>query len=85
MKKTILTVTAAAAALLFSSCANPYGPGASNSQRDATTGALLGAGLGGIIGHQSGRALEGAAVGAAVGGVGGYAVGQNKDNHYYRR
>lgn len=85
MKKTIIAITAAASALTFSSCQNPYGPGSSNTKRDATTGALIGAGIGGIIGNQSGRALEGAALGAAVGGVGGYAVGKNKDNQYYRR
>ncbi len=85
MKKTLLSLTAAATAFSFSSCANPYGPGTSNAQRDATTGALLGGAAGAIIGHQSGRGLEGAAIGAAVGGAGGYAVGKSKDNSYYRR
>lgn len=86
MKKTFVAITAAATALTFSSCQNPYGPGATNTQRDATTGALIGAAAGGIIGNQSGRALEGAAIGAALGGAGGAAVGSNKDKqqYYYR-
>ncbi len=86
MKKTLLSIVAAASALTFSNCANPYGPGANNAQRDTATGAIGGAVLGGIIGHQSGRGLEGAAIGAAAGGVAGNAVGRNKDNagSYYR-
>lgn len=85
MKRTLIAITAAASALTFSSCQNPYAPGASNTQRKTATGALIGAGIGGIIGNQSGRALEGAALGAAVGGAGGYAVGKSQDNQYYRR
>lgn len=84
MKKTLLTIVAAASALTLSNCANPYGPGASNAQRDTATGAVAGGILGGIIGHQSGRGLEGAAIGAGVGAIGGNAVGRNKDAQYYR-
>lgn len=84
MKKTLLSIVAAASALTFSNCANPYAPGSTNAQRDTATGAIAGAALGGIIGHQSGRGLEGAAIGAAAGGIGGNAVGRNKDAQYYR-
>ena len=49
------------------------------------TGALLGAAAGGIIGHQSGRALEGAALGAAAGGVVGGTYGNAQDQENYRR
>lgn len=84
MKKTLLSIVAAASALTFSNCANPYGQGASNAQRDTATGALLGAAIGGVVGHQSGKGLEGAAVGAAAGGIGGNAVGRNKDAQQYR-
>jgi len=83
MKKTLLSITAAASALTFSNCANPYAPGASNAQRDTATGAIAGTVLGGIIGHQSGNALEGAALGAAAGGIGGNVVGRKKDNSGY--
>lgn len=38
-------------------------------QRGEDSGALIGAAAGGIIGHQSGSALEGAAIGAAAGGI----------------
>lgn len=86
MKKIILTILTAGAVSALPSCQNPYGPGATNTQRDATTGALIGAAAGGIIGNQSGNALEGAAIGAAGGGAIGAAVGSNKDNNhrYYR-
>ncbi|MCM8794340.1 MAG: glycine zipper domain-containing protein [Candidatus Omnitrophica bacterium] len=42
-------------------------------------GSLAGAGLGAIIGHQSGETGEGAAIGAALGGVGGYVLGNEQD------
>jgi len=84
MKNTILTIIAAGAISILPSCTNPYAAGSSNTRRDATTGALIGAAAGGIIGNQSGNALEGAVLGAAVGGIGGAAVGNNKDNQQGR-
>lgn len=43
---------------------------APNETEDEVTGAVIGgAAVGGILGHQSGSALEGAAIGAAAGGV----------------
>ena len=74
MKKS-LALLALASAFLGTSCQN-YGP---NANRDAATGALIGAGAGAIIGHQSGRTLEGAAIGAAGGAVVGGAYGNSKD------
>lgn len=56
------------------SCAS--GP---NAQTGAVVGGLAGAGLGGIIGHQSGRGLEGAAIGGAIGALGGNAIGNAQD------
>lgn len=38
-------------------------------QRGEDSGALIGAAAGGVIGHQSGSALEGAAIGAAAGEI----------------
>ncbi|TAG10854.1 MAG: hypothetical protein EAZ42_02220 [Verrucomicrobia bacterium] len=70
------------AAATLSQCAEPMGP---NTQRGAAVGALGGAALGGIVGHQSGRALEGAALGAAAGGVVGGVAGNQKDKRYYDR
>lgn len=81
MKTTLLTIGTALTVLSFSSCAD-MGP---NTQRGAATGALIGAGAGGIIGHQSGRALEGAAIGAAAGGVAGGAYGNARDQDNRRR
>lgn len=64
--------------LVLSNCAynDPY---ASNTYRDATTGALLGGAIGGIIGHQEGEGAAGAAIGAGLGGLMGGSVGANKD------
>lgn len=87
MKKTLLSLTAAATAFSFSSCANPYGPHATNAQRNAATGAIIGGAAGALIGKQSGRTLEGAAIGAGIGGVAGHMHGKNQDAQqqgYYR-
>ena len=81
MKSTFLTLAAASSALFLSNCAD-MGP---NTQRGATTGALIGAAAGGVIGHQSGNALEGAAIGAAAGGVAGGAYGNSRDQENRRR
>ena len=51
--------------------------GCTSTQKGTTVGAVAGAGLGGIIGHQSGRTGKGAAIGGAVGALGGYLVGEN--------
>lgn len=79
MKKSFITLTAALTALSFSSCQNPYGPGASSAQRDAATGALIGTAAGALIGNQSDDALAGALIGGAVGAGAGYATGNEKD------
>lgn len=79
MKKSITIAAAIAAAVSFSSCAN-QGPGANQGM---ATGALLGAAAGGIIGHQSGRALEGAAIGGIAGGAIGNTYGTAQDQRYY--
>lgn len=82
MKTIIVTLTSAVIAVTLSNCAAPVGP---NTQRGAATGALGGALLGGVIGHQSGNALEGAAIGAAGGAVVGGAYGNSRDQDYYGR
>lgn len=45
------------------------------TQKGAGIGALAGAGLGAIIGHQSGHTTEGALIGGAAGAVGGGLIG----------
>ena len=45
----------------------------------ALLGSLAGAGLGAVIGHQSGETGEGAAIGAAAGALGGYVLGNEQD------
>jgi len=60
--------------LVFSGC--------TTTQKGAATGAVVGGGLGAIIGHQSGKTGAGAAVGAAVGGIGGAIVGEQLDNKF---
>lgn len=74
-------IVAATGIFALSNCAD-MGP---NTQRGAVTGGLIGAAAGGVIGHQSGRALEGAAIGAAAGGVAGGAYGNAKDQENRRR
>jgi uncharacterized protein YcfJ len=49
------------------------------AQSGALVGGGAGAGLGAIIGHQSGRAGTGALIGGAVGAAGGYMVGNEMD------
>ena len=80
MKSTLLILTSAITAIALSNCAAPAGP---NTQRGAATGALGGALLGGIVGHQSGRALEGAAIGAAGGAAVGGVYGNARDQERY--
>ncbi|NNC89704.1 MAG: glycine zipper 2TM domain-containing protein [Akkermansiaceae bacterium] len=55
-----------------------------NMQRDAGTGAVLGAGAGAIIGHQSDHTAEGAVLGGLIGAGAGAAVGANKDKQQGR-
>ena len=45
------------------------------TQKGALAGSAVGAGLGAIIGHQSGDAGKGALIGAAAGGLGGALLG----------
>jgi len=84
LRTTLFSATAAVGALFLSSCAEPSGP---NTQRGAVIGGLGGAAVGGIIGNQSGRALEGAAIGGALGAGGGAMMGNARDQEqrrYYR-
>ena len=48
---------------------------ATPTQKGAVAGSAVGAGLGAIIGHQSGKTAEGALIGAAAGGLGGALIG----------
>lgn len=80
MKITIPALISAATAIALSSCAAPAGP---NTQRGMATGALLGAGAGAIIGHQSGRTGQGALIGAAAGGTAGGLYGNARDQERY--
>ncbi len=82
MKKVIVTLTSAVMAIALSNCGAPAGP---NTQRGAATGALGGAVLGGIVGHQSGHALEGAAIGGLGGAAIGGAYGNARDQEQYGR
>jgi outer membrane lipoprotein SlyB len=57
-----------------------------NARTGTVIGALGGAGVGGIIGSQSGRGLEGAAIGAGLGALGGNLIGGSRDqrnDRYY--
>ena len=67
--------------LAFAGCATSQesGGGPSSAAKTGGLGALAGAGLGAIVGHQSGHTAEGAVIGAAAGGAGGYILGNEKD------
>jgi hypothetical protein len=51
----------------------------SQGQTGAALGGLGGAGIGAIVGHQSGHTAEGALIGGAVGAGGGYILGNEQD------
>ena len=70
MKKALTILTVPLLPFLFTSC----GTGSYTQQQNTTNSALLGAMAGGVIGHQSGHALEGAAIGAVAGGLAGHAL-----------
>ncbi|MEW5895207.1 MAG: glycine zipper domain-containing protein [Candidatus Omnitrophota bacterium] len=53
--------------------------GCTTTQKSTGVGAVAGAGLGAIIGHQSGDRDKGALIGGALGALGGYAVGKNME------
>lgn len=67
MRNTIAVVTLG---FLVIGCAT-----ATPTQKGAVAGSAIGAGLGAIIGHQSGDTGKGALIGAAVGGLGGALIG----------
>ena len=68
----LLVVAVVVGAAFITGCESDAGTG-------ATIGGLGGAGLGAIIGHQSGHAAEGALLGGAVGAGGGYMIGNERD------
>ncbi len=51
-----------------------------NTKKGAGLGALGGAAIGGIVGHQSGHGLEGALIGGAAGATAGGLLGHSADN-----
>lgn len=53
--------------------------GCTTTQKGTGIGAAAGAGLGAIIGHQSGNRDKGALIGGAIGALGGYAVGKKME------
>jgi hypothetical protein len=66
-----------AAAVILSGC--------TATEQGAGIGAATGAGLGAIIGHQSGQAGEGAAIGAAAGAITGGLIGHQADKKQHRQ
>jgi len=82
MKRYLILLSGPVIAISLASCAAHHGP---NTQRGAATGGLLGAGAGGIIGHQSGRGLEGALIGGAAGAAAGGLYGSARDQEQYGR
>ncbi|MFQ5681280.1 MAG: glycine zipper domain-containing protein [Candidatus Omnitrophota bacterium] len=56
--------------------------GCSTTQKGAGIGTVAGAGLGAIIGHQSGRAAEGALIGGLGGAATGALIGEKMDKKF---
>lgn len=65
------------ASLLISACSESKG--LSGRETGALGGGALGAGLGAIIGHATGRTGEGIAIGAGTGALAGGLLGNNSD------
>lgn len=59
--------------------------GCTNTEKGAVIGGASGAGIGAIIGNQSGRSGEGAAIGAAAGTILGGLIGHQVDKEEERR
>jgi outer membrane protein OmpA-like peptidoglycan-associated protein len=74
-RSTGILMLGAAAAILFSACAQPV----SKAAQGALGGAALGAGTGAIIGNQTGHSGAGIAIGAGLGALGGALVGNSLD------
>lgn len=70
MKKGILLISA----LLLAGC--------TTTQKGAVVGGAAGAGLGAIIGHQSGHGGEGAVIGGAVGAISGALIGEKMETKF---
>ncbi len=71
MKKCFYSLTMIAFMAAISGCYNPY----NNEGEGATTGGVLGAVAGGVIGHQSHDTAAGMLIGGVVGATAGAAVG----------
>lgn len=56
--------------------------GCTTTQKGSVVGTVAGAGIGGIIGHQSGKGAEGAVIGGAVGALGGALVGDKMKSKF---
>ncbi|MFH0964956.1 MAG: YMGG-like glycine zipper-containing protein [Planctomycetota bacterium] len=69
---TLLGIASVLALAFFAGCA-------SEAQKGAAVGSLIGAGAGAAIGSGSGRAGQGALIGAGVGAGAGYVVGNERD------
>ena len=75
MKSKILLILLLSLILVSSGCQSM----GEKTKGGALIGGIVGAGAGGIIGHQSGHGLEGAAIGAAVGALSGGLIGSQLD------
>ena len=57
--------------------------GCNATQKGAAVGGVAGAGLGAIIGHQSGHTGEGAVIGGAAGAIGGAIIGNQMEQKMF--
>lgn len=78
MKTSLIRTTAAVTAIaFFTGCTNIKDDQTRTRAEGSLAGALIGGGIGAIIGHQSGNAGAGALIGAGAGALAGLAVGDH--------
>ena len=81
MKNWMKHICVGALGFALTGCAH-YGGSTVHTRQGTVMGGVLGAGAGGIVGHQSGRGLEGAAIGGAIGSLAGALFGSGNDELY---
>lgn len=72
--RTVRSSVVVASALVSVACAS-----LSNKEKGGAAGAIVGAGVGGVIGNQTGSTARGAIIGAIVGGTAGAVIGHQMD------
>jgi uncharacterized membrane protein len=76
MKKSAIVIFLASGLMVLNGCADM-----DQRQRSTATGGVVGAGVGAVIGNQSGNPVTGAVVGGAAGALIGNQVGRSREQN----